>query len=115
MCEKAGFNKLQIPGQIHEPPNYKSFIRNYEFDKALACLWVIISNLNQEIDKKRPWEILKNGDIEKAKEHLNDWLSKLYVFSYWLQPFLAETSSILLNELSKTTIKRTKQLFPRIQ
>ena len=115
LCEKAGFNKLQIPGQIHEPPNYKSFIRNYEFDKALACLWVIISNLNQEIDKKRPWEILKNGDIEKAKEHLNDWLSKLYVFSYWLQPFLAETSSILLNELSKTTIKRTKQLFPRIQ
>lgn len=115
LCEKADFNKLQIAEQIHEPPDYKSFIKNYEFDKALTCLWVIITNLNQEIDKKKPWEILKNNDTDKAKEHLNDWLSKLYVFSYWLQPFLPETSSILLNELSKPTIKRTKQLFPRIE
>jgi methionyl-tRNA synthetase len=114
LCDKAGLRKYRRPSIIDEPEGYHTAIRNYEFDKALEILWQIITWTNQDIDRTRPWELLKTPNNISLKARLSAWLLNIRQIGYWLSPFLPETSKKIL-EILKEPVKSCEALFPRLK
>lgn len=114
LCCKADLRGYKYPSIIDEPEGYRAAIRNYEFDKALETLWQIIARLNQDIDRTRPWELLKTPNSTSLKARLSAWLRDIRQLGYWLTPFLPETGKKILEILSEEPIKPCEALFPRI-
>ena len=102
LCEKAGYGnycRVDIPTC---PAGYNEALDNYEFDKALSILWTALTVINQDIDKNKPWNLLKEGLKTEVNQLLDKWLSELEIVVYWLRPFLPETCykihSLLINQ-----------------
>ncbi len=113
LCERANLREYEYPSIISEPEGYRAAIRNYEFDKALEILWQAITRLNRDIDRARPWELLKKPDNASLKARLSAWLCDIRQVGYWLAPFLPETSKKIL-EILKEPVKPCEALFPRL-
>jgi len=113
LCCKADLKEYEYPSIIDEPEGYCAAIRNYEFDKALEILWRIITRLNRDIDRTRPWELLKEPNDTSLKARLSAWLRDIRQVGYWLAPFLPETSKTIL-EILEEPVKPCEVLFPRL-
>lgn len=77
----------------------------YRIDFAMEYVWVKISELDQEIQEKRPWE-------SKDKEVIKNLVSKLYQIGCMLEPFMPNTNKIILEAVKNN--KKPENLFPRI-
>jgi methionyl-tRNA synthetase len=73
-----------------------------------------VTRLNQDIDKKRPWETLRKGDAALLKSQLTEWFSELWRVVYWLAPFLPSTGEKVLDIISSGPITTHPPMFPRI-
>jgi methionyl-tRNA synthetase len=114
LCNKAGFEECKYPSTINEPEGYCAAVRNYEFDKALEILWRIITRTNQDIDRARPWDLLKRPNDASIKTLLSAWLRDIREVGYWLRPFLPETSKKIFKIL-EGPFKHSEALFPRVK
>jgi len=95
--------------------NINQEIEELNFKLALLKIWNIISTVNEEIDKNKPWELAKNNDQQKLKKLLQDWTKYLYNIAVSLQPFMPQTAEHILKILTAKQIKKpVKPLFPRI-
>ena len=79
--------------------------------KEALCLRV--THLNQDIDRRRPWEALKEGDTSAVREELNEWLSDLRNIAYWLAPFLPTSAAAIAQIVSTDPLAACSPLFPR--
>ena len=69
-----------------------------------------LETVDNEINEYEPWK--KNGlDLIS---HLKWYIRKIRDITYYLQPFLPETSEKILNQFSGE-IKSSNPLFPRIE
>ena len=85
-------------------------MEHYEFNLALEELWREYRTVDNEINEYEPWK--KNGlDLIS---HLKWYIRKIRDITYYLQPFLPETSEKILNQFSGE-IKSSNPLFPRIE
>ena len=86
-------------------------IENFEMNKALEKVWVIVDKANKFIDEQKPWE-LKKTDEKKFSEVMERLLQDLYFISELLVPFLPETA-----ERMKKALKTRKSniLFERVK
>jgi methionyl-tRNA synthetase len=113
LCEKAFYDGCIGIALPKAPQGYHEAFKNYEFDKALETLWKIVTELNQDIDRQKPWILLKEENNEAVKDLLSKWLGELQKTTYWLAPFLPATSESILAILSQNPIKSSGSLFPK--
>lgn len=85
-------------------------INDYRFDLALYTIWARISELDQEINIKKPWE--KEGD--KLYQILKPIVSEIQKIAFNLKPFLPETADKIEKQYTQSKIKSGKPLFPRL-
>ena len=114
LAERARYGRFEAPKAVDAPPGYHEAVQGYRFDSALSSLWDIVSELNREVDRARPWEDLKGGRTEPLRKHLTRWLTELHRLAHWLQPFLPATSQAILQALTQDTARARKPLFPRM-
>lgn len=113
LCKKANYAHYNGVLVSKAPDGYHEAFKNYEFDKALKLLWQIVTELNQDIDSFKPWDLLKDKNLEAVRNALSRWLQKIQKITYWLVPFLPETSVRIQSILTQDPIKPSAPLFPK--
>jgi methionyl-tRNA synthetase len=113
LCEKADYSPEDANLFAEAPSGYHEALNNYAFDKALETLWQNIAELNQDIDRLKPWDLLRKKDKSAINKALSEWLSKLKNIAYWASPFIPETSGKILHILTLNPISSSGPLFPK--
>lgn len=86
-------------------------IENLQFQEYLIEIWKEISAMNQEIDHKKLWEMVKNSP-EQAKTELSNLINRIYAIADQIEPFMPQTSQNIKEQLENLN---PKPLFPRIE
>jgi methionyl-tRNA synthetase len=115
LCSKnevRGVNPDEL--QLLEP-EYITLMGNFEFSKAFDYTWSKIRSLNKDIDQSKPWELTKNGEVEKTQKILNELVVKLVHVAHLLEPFLPDTAANIYQIFgTENVIERPKTpLFPK--
>lgn len=105
-----------IPPSEHDSAQYRKYMSEFRFDRALEEIWEQIRGLNQYIDEQKPWVIAKSGDSEHLQQVLAYMCSDLLEVGELLQPFLPDTSARIKEIFSTGVIKPSQtNLFPKTQ
>ncbi len=115
LCDTCNFGRYKTTSVQEAPKGYHQALRNYEFDKAVESLWKVIARLNRDIDRAKPWEDLKANRDAVLKSQLSAWLQEIHRVSYWLAPFLPQTSEKIKAVLSGKAIRSCRALLPRLK
>jgi len=86
--------------------NYKAFLDDFKFNKALEDIWKLISFCDQYIEKKQPW---KKSNTQCSV--IYDLLFALANIAQMLQPFLPETSEKIFKQLGIKFLRKTNPKF----
>lgn len=84
----------------------------YNIQKVADLLWGYINALDVEIQKKEPFKMIKI-DQEQAKKEIKNLVKQLWYISFYLEPFLPETSQKIKIAIQENKMPE-KPLFPRI-
>lgn len=115
LWEKAGGAPARLPDRSPSPESLAEAMKSYGFDRALQSLWEEIGGINRDIDAKRPWEKLNQGDTEGLGKDLNRWIEGIYRIGCWLEPFLPKTSKKIVTGIRDKQWTDLRYLFPRIK
>ncbi|MBI2099960.1 MAG: methionine--tRNA ligase [Candidatus Vogelbacteria bacterium] len=87
------------------------FLEKYEINKALDAIWSKIQAADQEIQKVKPFKLIKT-DRPAGEQAIKSLLTKLAVIATDLAPFMPTTSSTI-QDLIKENRPPGKSLFAR--
>ncbi|MCE2438798.1 MAG: methionine--tRNA ligase [Candidatus Latescibacteria bacterium] len=113
LCERSGYGCVDTR-DAHIPPDVSGALDRFDFAGALRAIWLRIGELNREIDAVRPWELLKRQKAERLSEHLSAWIGSVLDISWVLRPFLPCTAERIETGLSRSRIRKSQPLFPRL-
>ena len=109
-----------LPPNRHDMGPYREAMENFEFNRALDEVWVMVRSLNQYIDRVKPWEVAKKRETDpESQAHLAEILSHsagtLLQIAELLAPFLPETSRKIKDAFSSGVVPgEFTPLFPKI-
>lgn len=112
LCETSNFN---FAPPCYENINYQ-IIKNldvFKFDIALKTLWSSISNLNEYLNYRKPWERKITG--LSVRETLENCVLHIRSIAHDLKPFLPETAQKIEGQFKGPKIKSEDPLFPRLK
>jgi len=107
LCERTSPQRSTLNAQYAK----NKFIEEFRFDEALKEIWTWISELDQQIEKDKPWK-LEGNDLRKVLAGYRESILKIAVA---LQPFLPKTSEKILAQFKGPEIRSGAPLFPRIK
>lgn len=113
LCERAGWGVGEGPSPV-APAEVVAATLRYQFHTALDGLWRRITELNQHIERHRPWELLTQGRAEAVRSLLGDWVGDLRSVAAGLRPLLPTTAERIEATFSRETVCRGELLFPRL-
>ena len=118
MIEQYNVDVIATPDSIRGKQSLAQDIENdisqLAFDKALNHIWKQIAKADQLIEKKKPWELAKEGQDEELKEVLQQLFNTLIQVNTAIAQFLPETHEKLTKLLEARPIKKpSKPLFQR--
>ena len=113
LCRKVSFGRYVGPAAPPAPAGCAEALARYEFDRALESLWAVVTAVNRDIERQRPWRLLKAGTTGPLRKHLARWLDELYRVAYWLSPLLPDASGKILEALGGDEVQDSGPLFPR--
>jgi len=114
LCAKVNYVSPFPTERPPSPSTYSDAFAAFEFDKALAQVYNIVSELNSDIDRKRPWELVGANEAERLRGLLTGWLSRVWTLATWLEPFLPNTSARIIEKLFSGPVRPVSPLFPRL-
>ncbi len=109
LCEQNNIDIGNELGCDHFEVFVELALEDFKFNEALQFIWIRISEIDKEINEKKPWES-KGNEVE---EILAVWAFDIQEIAYNLQPFLPQTAEKILKQFSGP-IKSATPLFPRI-
>lgn len=107
LIKNAGFKPG--PGAKPSCADVFKYIESYQFHEAMRTIWTMVDSANQQIDRNKPWELIKK-DKKKAHKVLLSLYRQLETIAAALQPLVPRTSEQIGQQL-KTL--EAKPLFPR--
>lgn len=110
VAKLAEKNEIENNEKIDQLEDHlKLLLDEYNFSEALQFVWGIISIVDHEINRTKPWEL--SG--EEAKKTISELVHTVKVIAHNLKPFLPETSEKITKQFSGK-IKSSESLFPRL-
>lgn len=91
MAKKAGLRGHQNEHGLSA--EYMNLMNDFEYSRAFDYVWEKVQAINKRIDDEKPWEIAKNGDIEKLNTVLNSMIDDILAVAAMLEPFLPNTAA----------------------
>ena len=125
LCETNNITALEFSAKdgpaFGWDPKMTVLLEAFKFNEALNHIWGEITEADKKVNEEKPWEL--SGD--KAKEVLEDLVSRIQHVAFNLQPFLPETAEKIIKQFSgqisgaslshsARKIKSAPALFPRI-
>jgi methionyl-tRNA synthetase len=95
---------------------YSDHLDRFELSKALDFVWNKISNIDAEIQREKPFKLIKSENIvdrDKAVSILVRLVQDLWLISSLISPFMPETSK-KIKEIIKSNKMPEKPLFLRV-
>jgi methionyl-tRNA synthetase len=120
LCETANFKQSSSENNHHVingSEEYKKLLSEYRFNEVLSLIWEKITKVDRYINEEKPWELLKTPagnlkhPINAILEHAVDEIEEI---AQALEPFLPETAKKIKTQFTKSEIKSSAPLFPRI-
>jgi methionyl-tRNA synthetase len=112
LINNAGFKPA--PGAKPACADVFKHIEAYRFHEAMRAIWTMVGNANQQIDREKPWELLKSPKSKVLSPKLEKTLLSLYrqleTISAALAPLVPGTSKRIAQQLETL---EAKPLFPR--
>ena len=93
------------------PKEFTAFIDGFNIQNATNFIWEHITELDQYIQRERPFEVVKK-DKKKAQKIIKHMVIKLYNIACMLGPIMPETSETI-KKLIKENKMPEKSIFPR--
>lgn len=115
LAHRAGLGRLDLPSEPSAPPGYHDAFAACDVQQAAAAVWDVVSRLNRDIERARPWEALEAGQGERLHGPVARWLGELHRVAYWSRPFVPYAAAKLLERLSGAPILPAPPLFPRVR
>jgi methionyl-tRNA synthetase len=85
---KSGVQETRDIGSARYTKKYRDAMGNYRFGEALGSLWDRLARINRDIDRGRPWELLRDGRDAEVRSKAQEWVSELVAVARELTPFL---------------------------
>lgn len=80
---------------------YNRAMDNIEFHTALTALWEFIGEANKYVDRTKPWQDAKSGNVERLNTRLYTTIEATRIAAVYLLPFMPDTAQKILNALSQ--------------
>ncbi|MHC4777681.1 MAG: class I tRNA ligase family protein, partial [Planctomycetota bacterium] len=109
LAQRCGELSPDLPRRPPPPRGFAEALEAHALDSALSALLEIVSGLNREIDRERPWESPRT-----AARCVSEWIQRFHGAVYWLGSFLPRGSARLLKGLEACPIRACEVTFPRL-
>ena len=109
LAEKSNL-KLNIDSNLKEKTFFALLFEDLDFQKALEAIWRKYHNLDQYLEKEKPWKIKDKNALKKI---LSRAVSEIIKINQFLEPFLPETAEKINKQFLRKQITSTAPLFPR--
>jgi methionyl-tRNA synthetase len=113
LCAKAGYVSSLPTTRPAPPGTCKDAFAAFELDKALAQIYSIVDELNVDIERKRPWELVGKDHADSLLDLLAGWLAQMLTLATCLGPVLPSTSVGIIARLFSGPVRPASPLFPR--
>lgn len=87
-------------------------IEKFQFDRALAAIFIFTDALNKWIQEKKPWEIQNEVEKKAVIYNLREGILQIAIL---LSPFMPETSEKIAKIFKTDKIKKAEPLFRKIE
>ncbi|MDD3118357.1 MAG: class I tRNA ligase family protein, partial [Victivallales bacterium] len=95
--------------------SYADNVERFRFNVALDRIRDEVAVINQEIDRAKPWKLLKNEATVPLHQLLFGWYDRLGQIAEQLAPFLPDCAARIEDQLCHSAETPTTQLFPRLR
>lgn len=99
---------------VKESQSFEEFdvaIKNFKFNESMDIVWKYISNVDELINKKRPFDLVKTN-IEEGKEVIRDFVWRVSRVAGLLSAVMPHTADIISDAIRIN--KKPENLFPRL-
>lgn len=103
-------NAIERPEPKGFPQEYTKALEVYEYNAALDFVWRRIQKMDQSINEKEPFKLVK-ADAEKGRALIAKLALELYGVACMLNPFMPDTSAKIKEAILGN--KKPTNLFPR--
>ena len=90
---------------------YDNLATSYNFNDFLFLLWQKIRECDETLSIKTPWKMSDKKEIEEVLKPISQVILNM---SYFLQPFLPSSATIIEEAFSKPQVSKITPLFPRV-
>lgn len=127
---------LKVPDKVCQAMELKD--SGLHFNVAIAHIWEGITAADKYINENRPWELKKEGNIDRIKTVISNVTEAIRILAILMYPFIPRTAENIWRQLGfdkiagisdqrlddarkwgfikkPITIKESKALFPRIE
>ncbi len=73
----------------------------FQTSTAIEKLWEFVRYLNKYIDEKKPWQIAKEGDMEKLSSVMRNLLESIYSVTLLTSPIFINISPVIMKSLGE--------------
>lgn len=94
---------------------FEKYLESFEIDKALLYMFEKFEKLNNILDTKKPWELIKNNNLQDSHKCLSELVYEIRNNIDYLYPFMPEFSEKVKEHFNKEKIEAITPLFPRIK
>lgn len=81
---------------------YQQHMGVFRFDQAIETILLTATELNQEIDREKPWSLAKAGEMEKLGALMYRWLESIRQLAWMLRPIMPQMADRMLAQLGQT-------------
>ena len=117
LCELSNYVNKISPAIFSEAEHiYKEDLLEYKFNQALEAVWLEIETLDIDINKQKPWELVKTDlEVSALHKYLDRYIADILKIGVLLKPFLPETAEKIEDQFKRPKITSQKPLFPRLR
>lgn len=77
--------------------NTTKYMNNYEFDKALSEIWLLITACDEYINATAPWKLAKENKQIELENVLYDLAETMRIISHLILPFIPESAEKIID------------------
>lgn len=96
--ENPGRDEL-LAGIKNGAAGYIENCRRFQTSIGIEKLWEFIRSLNKYVDEHKPWQLAKDGDMDKLSSVIRNLLESIYSVSQLLSPILISISPEIAGSL----------------
>ncbi len=99
---------------ISNDAEYCALMDKFELSKAFDYAWTKVQAINKNIDDEKPWELAKQGNVEKLNLVLGKMVRDMLIANELLKPFLPTATAKIAEIFGADNIEPPKTpLFPK--